>query len=150
MLPNYDSEQRVAVYTITGGVPVYVNLFSDSLNILQNLQQRVVTPANVMLSDAVFLLHEQLDDPRNYAAVLKAIAAGFHELSAIPKMAGIDRSKFDKTAKALPGDDNWRVQYAFFARRGFTPAARELAAARQARLVTLPQLEADMRRWLRL
>jgi len=295
MLPNYDSEQRVAVYTITGGVPAYVNLFSDSLNILQNLQQRVVTPANVMLSDAVFLLHEQLDDPRNYAAVLEAIAAGFHELSAIAKMAGIDRSNiskylhvlrelgyverqtpatvrhpdrsrqgryvitdaylrfyyrflapyaaaieqgrtqqatsllydhlldfigthtfeelcrdwvsivsemdelsflpervgsfwskraqvdvvainwrskdillgeckwgrgdvardvvqtlFDKTAKALPGDDNWRVQYAFFARRGFTPAARELAAARQAHLVTLPQLEADMRRWLRL
>jgi hypothetical protein len=28
MLPNYDSEQRVAVYTITGGVPAYVNLFS--------------------------------------------------------------------------------------------------------------------------
>ena len=96
MLPNFSSEQRVAVYTITGGVPAYIELFDDDLNILQNLQQRIVTPANVMLSDAVFLLHEQLDDPRNYVAVLEAIAAGFHRLTEIATMSGIDRSNITK------------------------------------------------------
>jgi uncharacterized protein len=45
-----------------------------------------------MLGDAVFLLHEQLDEPRNYRAVLEAIAAGFHHLTEIAKMAGIERS----------------------------------------------------------
>ena len=101
MLPNYSNEQRVAVYTITGGVPAYIELFDDSLNILQNLQQRIVTPANVMLSDAVFLLHEQLDDPRNYIAVLEAIAAGFHRLTEIATMAGIDRSNITKYLAVL-------------------------------------------------
>lgn len=101
MLPNYNSEQRVAVYTITGGVPAYIELFDDTLNILQNLQQRIVTPANVMLSDAVFLLHEQLDDPRNYIAVLEAIAAGFHRLTEIATMAGIDRSNITKYLAVL-------------------------------------------------
>lgn len=96
MLPNYSCEQRVAVYTITGGVPAYIELFDDRLNILQNLQKRIVTPTNVMLSDAVFLLHEQLDDPRNYAAVLDAIAAGYHRLSEIATMAGIGRSNITK------------------------------------------------------
>jgi hypothetical protein len=96
MLPKYTSEQRIAVYTITGGVPAYIELFDDNLNILQNLQQRVVTPTNVMLSDAVFLLHEQLDDPRNYVAVLEAIAAGFHRLTEIATMSGIDRSNITK------------------------------------------------------
>lgn len=101
MLPSYTSEQRVAVYTITGGVPAYIELFDDSLNILQNLQQRIVTPANVMLSDAVFLLHEQLDDPRNYIAVLEAIAAGFHRLTEIATMSGIDRSNITKYLAVL-------------------------------------------------
>ena len=96
LLPRYNSEQRVAVYTITGGVPAYIELFDDRLNILQNLQQRIVTPANVMLSDAVFLLHEQLDEPRNYVAVLEAIAAGYHILTDIATMAGIDRSNITK------------------------------------------------------
>ncbi len=101
MLPNYTSEQRVAVYAITGGVPAYIELFDDSLTILQNLQQRIVTPANVMLSDAVFLLHEQLYDPRNYIAVLEAIAAGFHRLTEIATMAGIDRSNITKYLAVL-------------------------------------------------
>jgi uncharacterized protein len=101
MLPQYTSEQRVAVYTITGGVPAYIEMFDDSLNILQNLQQRIVTPANVMLSDAVFLLHEQLDEPRNYVAVLEAIAAGFHRLTEIATMAGIDRSNITKYLAVL-------------------------------------------------
>lgn len=101
MLPRYNSEQRVAVYTITGGVPAYIELFDDRLNILQNLQQRIVTPANVMLSDAVFLLHEQLDEPRNYMAVLEAIAAGFHGLTDIATMAGIDRSNITKYLSVL-------------------------------------------------
>lgn len=293
MLPNYTSEQRVAVYTITGGVPAYIELFDDSLNILQNLQQRIVTPANVMLSDAVFLLHEQLDDPRNYVAVLEAIAAGFHRLTEIANMAGIDRSNItkylavlrelgyverlvpatvrrpeksrkgryvitdpylrfhyrflaphrsaieqgrvkqassllydhlldfigthtfeelcrdwvnikaelgefpflpektgsfwskqaqvdvlainwrtkdillgeckwgqkpvgreviqtllDKTEKVLPGQATWQVHFAFFARSGFTSAAQVLAQEHGALLVTLAQIESDMKRWL--
>lgn len=101
MLPNYTSEQRVVVYAITGGVPAYIELFDDRLNILQNLQQRIVTPTNVMLTDAVFLLHEQLDDPRNYVAVLEAIAAGYHRLTDIATMAGIDRSNITKYLAVL-------------------------------------------------
>src|SRR5690606_36967628 len=37
LLPGFTVEQRVAVYTMTGGVPAYVELFDDRLNILQNL-----------------------------------------------------------------------------------------------------------------
>ncbi|MCB8943990.1 MAG: ATP-binding protein [Ardenticatenaceae bacterium] len=295
MLPNYNSEQRVAVYAITGGVPAYIELFDDNLNILQNLQQRIVTSANVMLSDAVFLLHEQLDDPRNYIAVLEAIAAGFHRLTEIATMSGIDRSNIskylavlrelgyverlvsatvrrpeksrqgryvitdpylrfyyrflaphrsaieqgrvkqvtsllydhlldfigthtfeelcrewvniktelgelpflpertgsfwskqaqvdvlainwrtkdillgeckwgqkevgreviqvlvEKTEKVLPGQMKWQVWYTFFARTDFTASAQSLAQEHQALLVTLRQMEADMRRWLQL
>ena len=101
LLPRYNSEQRVAVYTITGGVPAYIELFDDRLNILQNLQQRIITPTNVMLSDAVFLLHEQLDEPRNYVAVLEALAAGYHTLTDITTMAGIERSNITKYLSVL-------------------------------------------------
>jgi uncharacterized protein len=101
LLPRYNSEQRVAVYTITGGVPTYLELVDDQLNIRQNLEERIVTPANVMLTDAVFLLHEQLDEPRNYIAVLEAIAAGFHNLTDIATMAGIDRSNITKYLAVL-------------------------------------------------
>ena len=96
LLPQYQPEQRVAVYAVIGGIPGYLELFDDRLTILENLRQRIVTPANVMLTDAVFLLHEQLDEPRNYMAIIEAIAAGYHTLSDIAKMAGIVRSNIVK------------------------------------------------------
>ena len=293
MLLNYSTEQRVAVYTITGGVPAYVELFDDQLNILQNMRQRILTPANTMLEDAVFLLGEQLVEPGNYMAILEAIASGFHRLSDIATMAGISRTNISKylgvlqelgyverqvpatvrrpqksrqgryvitdaylrfyfrflkpyladiargrvrqavslmydhlldfigthtfeelcrdwvgdvaeigelpflpertgsfwsrqaqvdvvainwrskdillgeckwgqkpvgreviqallhkTDKVLPGDATWQVHYAFFARQGFTEAAQALAAEHNALLITLSQIETDMRRWL--
>jgi len=101
LLPHFGPEERVAVYAITGGVPAYIELFDDQLTITENLRQRVVTPANVMLGDAVFLLHEQLDEPRNYIAIIEAIAAGYHALSDIATMSGIDRSNITKYLRVL-------------------------------------------------
>lgn len=56
-----------------------------------------------------------------------------------------------KTPKVLPEGYTWQVHYAFFARQGFTEQARSAAGpAHQALLITLPQLEADMQRWLQV
>lgn len=96
LLPRYRPEQRVAVYAITGGVPAYLELFDDRESLPANLRAHVVTPANVMLGDAAFLLHEQLDQPRNYMAILEAIGAGHHRLSEVARMAGIERSNIVK------------------------------------------------------
>jgi len=96
VLPRYKADQRVAVYAIAGGVPAYLELFNDNLSIIENLQQRIVTPANIMMEDAVFLLHEQLDEPRNYMAIIEAIAAGHHTLSDLARMAGISRTHISK------------------------------------------------------
>ena len=101
MLPKYRTDKRVAVYAITGGVPAYIEQFDDSLNIVQNLQQRIVSPTNVMLTDAPFLLHEQLDEPRNYMSIMETIGAGFHKLTDIANMAGVPRSNLNKYLTVL-------------------------------------------------
>lgn len=57
------------------------------------------------------------------------------------------RTLADKTDKVLP-DEGWTIHYVFFARQGFTAAAQAEAAALNATLVTLEQLEADIQRWM--
>lgn len=96
LLPNLDLEQRVAVYAITGGIPAYIRLFDDTMNVISNLREQFLTPTNVMFSDAIFLLREQLDEPRNYMAILDAIANGSYTLSEIAKSAGLERSNTNK------------------------------------------------------
>ena len=101
LLPRYRPDQRVTIYAITGGVPAYIELFDDRLTITENLRQRIITPANVMLGDAVFMLHEQLHEPRNYIAIIEAIAAGNRSLSNIARMAGIERTNIVKYLRVL-------------------------------------------------
>ena len=89
LLPRMNTEQRIAVYALTGGIPAYIEQFDDSLNIRANLDAHIITPTNIMLNDAVFLLREQLDQPRNYFALIEAIADGAHRLTDIAKMSGM-------------------------------------------------------------
>jgi uncharacterized protein len=96
MLPRYSPEERVAVYAVTGGIPAYVELFDDKMSVADNLRRRIVSPSNLMLRDAVFLVGEQLDQPRNYIAVLEAIGAGYHGLTDVATRAGIERSNVGK------------------------------------------------------
>ncbi|MEM7801888.1 MAG: ATP-binding protein, partial [Chloroflexota bacterium] len=100
-LPNMSTEERVAVYAITGGVPAYLSLFDDRKSVIENLQDHFVTQTNVMLNDAVFLLREQVEEPRNYIAILEAIANGAYKLSDIANAAGLERSNANKYLTVL-------------------------------------------------
>lgn len=96
LLPAMSTEQRVAVYAVTGGIPAYLEFFDDKYNVIHNLREHFITPANVMLNDAVFLLREQVEEPRNYMAILEAIANGGHKLADIARLSGLERSNANK------------------------------------------------------
>lgn len=57
------------------------------------------------------------------------------------------RELMEKASRVVPGE-SWRVHYAFFARAGFTDAARAEAESLEASLVDLGTLDADLRRTL--
>jgi hypothetical protein len=54
------------------------------------------------------------------------------------------RELIDKTPKVIPGEE-WQVLYVYFARAGFTDAAREEAQKVSALLVDLETLDKDLR-----
>lgn len=100
-LPNMSTEQRVAIYALAGGIPAYIKQFNGNLTIRDNLYECLVSPTNIMLNDAVFLLREQLSDPRNYMAIIETIAAGYHRLTEIAKMAGMPTNHVTKYLTVL-------------------------------------------------
>jgi AAA+ ATPase superfamily predicted ATPase len=57
------------------------------------------------------------------------------------------RELAEKSVRVVPGED-WRVHYVFFARAGFTDAARAEAEPLEASLVDLETLDADLRQAL--
>jgi hypothetical protein len=74
----------------------------------------------------------------------RAILLGECKWGLDPVDRSVVRELIEKTPKVVPGPD-WKVHYAFFARAGFTEAARTEAMDMGALLVDLESLGADLR-----
>ncbi|MFN8493349.1 MAG: ATP-binding protein [Caldilineaceae bacterium] len=88
-LPAYSAEQRVATYAILGGVPAYLEEFSDQLSLSDNLRQHLYRETGLFRTDPDFLIGEQVRDLKNYQAVLSAIADGARQSSEIAAQANL-------------------------------------------------------------
>jgi AAA+ ATPase superfamily predicted ATPase len=74
----------------------------------------------------------------------RQILLGECKWGAAPVDRSVIRELVDKAGKVLPAPD-WAPHYAYFARAGFTDAAREEAASHGALLVDLEMLDLDLR-----
>ncbi len=88
-LPRYSLTQQITTYAIVGGIPSYLERWDDGQSVMRNIETRVLGPASLFQLDPPYLLSDELGQPRNYAAVLLAIAAGKHTPAEIQKPAGI-------------------------------------------------------------
>ena len=62
--------------------------FDDAESIGRNVRQEIMSPTGILRIEPFFLLADEVREPRNYAAVLRAIGEGHHTLDAITLAAG--------------------------------------------------------------
>jgi AAA+ ATPase superfamily predicted ATPase len=79
-LPRYTTAERVAVYAILGGIPAYLERFDDDVSLADNVKRRIFRSTGIFRVDPLFLLQDQVREPRNYLSVLHAIGDGRHTL----------------------------------------------------------------------
>jgi AAA+ ATPase superfamily predicted ATPase len=82
-LPGWSPEELVATYAIVGGVPAYLSWLNPAQSLVENIKQVMLAPGSLVLAEAMFLLQDEVREPRNYLAILQAIGAGAHSLSEI-------------------------------------------------------------------
>ncbi len=103
-LPSYSAEQLVEAYAVVGGMPGYLLQFSDRRDLLGNLRAAVFHRDSFLYNEPELLLREELREPRLYAALLRAIAAGNHRLSDVTRAAGFaDRGTTTRYLDTLRG-----------------------------------------------
>lgn len=98
--PSYDWEDLVKVYGILGGIPAYLLEFDDRFSVEENLM-RYLKVDSILYQDALFILREELEDPKNYFAIIEAIAKGRNTLGEIVNETGLDRSLVGKYLSVL-------------------------------------------------
>ncbi|RFA98240.1 ATP-binding protein [Pyrobaculum aerophilum] len=95
LLPGWDPVDVFKAWAVVGGVPYYLSLFDANKSLEENLL-RLFKKGGPLYEEPVFLLREELREPRVYVSILEAIASGRHALGEIADWAGLDRSKASK------------------------------------------------------
>jgi hypothetical protein len=68
---------------VYGGTPAYLQTLQESSSLAQNIHDGILTRGSFLYDEVRFILQQELREPRNYFAILQAIAAGKTRLNEI-------------------------------------------------------------------
>ena len=85
--PGKSPQERLEIYGILGGVPAYLEQFSPDQALAENVQRRILQKGSYLYDEVRFLLMEELREPKNYFAILRAIAMSKTRLHEIAQSA---------------------------------------------------------------
>lgn len=88
--PSFSTEDQVRAYAVYGGTPAYLHTIEPHKSLKENIQENILTRGSYLYDEVHFILQQELREPRNYFAILQAIAAGKTRLNEIKQATGID------------------------------------------------------------
>ena len=93
--------ELVEYYSVTGGVPKYIELFSESDDIYHAIQKNILNRSGYLYDEPHFLLQQEVSEIGNYFSIIRAIAAGNSKLSAISTVLEVKSTSLTKYLKTL-------------------------------------------------
>ena len=91
-LPSWSMPDRVRTWAIVGGVPAYLEWLDPRRSLLENLRDVMLTPGSMFVAEPMFLLYDEVRDPRSYLSILRAIGSGSHSLDDIARTCLINKA----------------------------------------------------------
>ena len=100
-LPRYSPVQIVETFSVIGGVPKYLEMWDDTAPVLQNIHDLLLSPDTLFRHEALFLIHDEIAEPRTYLAILEAIGGGLRTPMQIAKITGLPITHIGKYLNQL-------------------------------------------------
>ena len=94
--PNYNQEEKLITYGMLGGIPRYLNAFTDNKNIEENIAYEIIRNGAFLNDEPEMLLKMELREPMIYNGILQAISGGCNTLTEIANRIHEDKSKISK------------------------------------------------------
>ncbi|WP_129408582.1 ATP-binding protein [Marinitoga lauensis] len=93
-LSKYTLEDKIYVYSITGGIPLYLKEFSNYSNLKEALANKIFSPGEFLVEEGKFLTMEEFKkDPSNYFSIMRVIADGKTTPVEISNFSGVENRK---------------------------------------------------------
>ena len=99
--PDKSRKELIEMYAVTGGVPKYIELFSQSKDIYSAIEKCVLNRSGYLYDEPYFLLQQEVSEVVSYFSIIKAIAAGNTKLSSIAGVLEVKSTSLTKYLKTL-------------------------------------------------
>jgi hypothetical protein len=77
-------------YAVYGGTPAYLQTIQPDISLETNILEGILERGSLLYDEVRFVLQQELREPRNYFAVLQAIASGNTRQNEIKQAAGLE------------------------------------------------------------
>lgn len=89
---NRSFSEAVERYSITGGVPKYMEFFEQGVALMKQVEDVILSKNGFLYEEPNFLLKDEVQSPINYFSIMKVIADGNHRLGKIATVLGLQTS----------------------------------------------------------
>ena len=96
-----DPELAVRYYCVYGGTPAYIMEINKTKSFIENIKNTFLKLDSFINQDVLFLLREELNEPRYYFSILEAISSGKTSLGEIMNYTGLQRNLISKYLSVL-------------------------------------------------
>lgn len=99
--PDADRRKQIERFSVTGGIPKYVEMFSGQEDIYQAIEHSVLNRSSFLYDEPRFLLQQEVSEVGSYFSVIRTIAAGNRKLSAISANLEVKATSLTKYLSTL-------------------------------------------------
>ncbi|MDR1193884.1 MAG: ATP-binding protein [Peptococcaceae bacterium] len=99
--PAKNGKELIEYYSVTGGVPKYIELFKEEDDIYKAIERHVLSRRSFLYEEPAFLLRSEVSEIGSYFSLLRVIAAGNRKLGAIAAIMGIKQTGLTKYLRTL-------------------------------------------------
>jgi len=91
----------IEYYSVTGGVPKYIELFRNERDIWTAIEKHVLNTRSFLYEEPVFLLQSEVSEIGSYFSLIRTIAAGNQKMSAIASALEVKQTSLTKYLRTL-------------------------------------------------
>ena len=99
--PKKSFDDFMSVYSITDGMPSYLLQIDGGKTIKENIEKKIFSHTEFLYNEVEFMLREELREPKNYLAILKAISWGKRKFGEIVNDTGLGKNVITKYLNTL-------------------------------------------------
>lgn len=99
--PEMEFEELVKLYSTTGGIPKYIELYFEENSIDRFVEEEIFSKQGFLFEEPTFLLEKEVKETISYFSIIKTISFGNHKLGNIASSLEMSTSQITPYLKTL-------------------------------------------------